>query len=68
MSNFGRLTQIELREHWEDEAGNFTPWLAEEENITLLGDSIRMNLEVEAQERNVGGIQGGFTVQRYKYK
>ena len=57
MSNFGRLTQIELREHWEDEAGDFTPWLAEEENITLLSDSIRMNLEVEAQERNVGAFK-----------
>ena len=55
MSQFGRLTQIkQLREHWEDEADDFTPWLAEEENITLLGESIGINLEVEAQERNVG--------------
>ena len=28
MSQFGRLTQIkQLREHWEDEADDFTPWL-----------------------------------------
>ena len=54
MSQFGRLTQLELRDHWTDEAGDFTPWLAEEENITLLGDSIGMTLEVEALERNVG--------------
>lgn len=54
MSPFGRLTQLKLRDHWTDEAGDFTPWLAEEENIALVGDSIGMDLEVEAQEQSVG--------------
>ncbi len=54
MSQFGRLTQLQLREYWTDEASDFTPWLAEEENIALVGDSIGLNIEVEAQEHNVG--------------
>lgn len=54
MSQFGRLTQLQLRAHWTDEASDFTPWLAEEENIALVGDSIGMNFEVEAQGQNVG--------------
>jgi hypothetical protein len=32
----------------------FTPWLAQEDNIYLLGDAIGIELEVEAQEKNVG--------------
>ena len=54
MSQFGRLTQLELRDHWTDEANEFTPWLAKEEKIALVDDSIGLNIEVEAQEQNVG--------------
>lgn len=50
----GRLERIDLREAWETEDGDFTPWLAEEENIALLGDTIGIDLEVEAQEKRVG--------------
>ena len=50
----GRLEPVELRKAWKNEAGNFTPWLAKEENITLLADAIGVDLEVEAQEKNVG--------------
>lgn len=50
----GRLVSIDLREVWKTEAGDFTPWLAQEENITLLGEAIGLELEVEAQEREVG--------------
>ena len=53
-SPLGRLTPVTLREAWESEAGDFTPWLAEEENIQLLGDTIGIDLEVEATEKNVG--------------
>ncbi len=50
----GRLERVELREAWKTEAGDFTPWLAREENIQLLGEAISIELEVEAQEKNVG--------------
>ena len=54
MSHLGRLKKVDLREVWETEAGNFTPWLAQEENISILGDTIGIDLEVESQEKNVG--------------
>jgi hypothetical protein len=37
----GRLEKItDLREVWKTEAQYFTPWLAGEENLALLGDTI----------------------------
>ena len=54
MEELGELTKVPLREFWEGEASDFTPWLADEENISLLGETIGVELEVEAQERNVG--------------
>lgn len=53
-SEMGRLERVELRNVWKSEAGDFTPWLANEDNIKLLGDAIGVDLEVEAQEKNVG--------------
>jgi hypothetical protein len=52
--NLGKLERIDLRQIWETEAGDFTPWLAKESNIKLLGDTIGLELEVEAQEKEVG--------------
>ena len=54
MARLERLIKVPLREFWEGEASDFTPWLADEENISLLGETIGVELEVEAQERNVG--------------
>lgn len=51
----GRLTRIDdLRAQWPGEASHFTPWLAEEDNIALLGDTLGIEMEVEAVEQNVG--------------
>lgn len=50
----GRLESVELRKVWENEAGMFTPWLAQAENLNLLGDTIGIDLELEAQEKSVG--------------
>ena len=50
----GRLERVDLRQAWLGEATDFTPWLAQPENITLLGEAIGIELEVEAQEANVG--------------
>ncbi|QDU39201.1 hypothetical protein Mal4_35380 [Maioricimonas rarisocia] len=52
--NLGRLERVDLRDVWTTEAGDFTPWLAEEQNIALLGDTIGIELEVESQEKSVG--------------
>ena len=52
-----RLGEIELREIWPTEDKHFTPWLAEEENLTQLGETLAMELELEAQEVPVGDFQ-----------
>jgi len=50
----GRLEKVDLRTVWNSESDEFTPWLAQEENLKLLGDTIGMELELEAQEKDVG--------------
>lgn len=50
----GRLERVPLRAAWQSEAADFTPWLAQPENIQLLGETLGLELEVEAQEKNVG--------------
>jgi hypothetical protein len=45
---------VDLRQAWEGEATAFTPWLAQPENIKLLSETVRIELEVESQEKNVG--------------
>lgn len=50
-----KITKVDLRDCWQNEASDFTPWLATEENIALLADALGMNeLEVKAQEEHVG--------------
>ena len=51
-----RLEKVDLRTIWKNEASNFTPWVAEEENLKLLGDTIGIELELEAQEQSVGSF------------
>lgn len=51
----GRLTAVQdIRTVWPGEATHFTPWLAQAENIGLLGEAIGLELEVESQEVSVG--------------
>jgi hypothetical protein len=50
----GRLERVALRDVWKSESSDFTPWLAREENLKVLGDAIGLELELEAQEKEVG--------------
>lgn len=50
----GRLEHLDLRNQWKKEGTDFTPWLAQEENIELLGETIGIGLEVLNQEEKVG--------------
>ena len=52
--SLGRLEQVELREAWSSESRDFTPWLAQEENLKLLGEAIGIELDLESQEKDVG--------------
>ena len=54
-AKLGKLEKVELREAWITEAGDFTPWLAQPENIQLLGETIGLeDLELAGQEQAVG--------------
>lgn len=48
------LKQVPLRTYWEREDFDFTPWLSQPDNISLLGAAVGLDLEVEAREKNVG--------------
>jgi hypothetical protein len=54
MKVLGRLERVDLRTAWQSEAIDFTPWLAQADNLAILSDTIGRELELEAQERNVG--------------
>jgi hypothetical protein len=50
----GRLERVDLRHIWTSEAAHFTPWLARADNLAILGETLGIELELEAQERAVG--------------
>ena len=52
--SLGKLEHVELRDIWATEDRDFTPWLAQESNLELLAETIGMELELEAQEKDVG--------------
>ena len=54
MIQLGRLERVDVRKIWETEATDFTPWLAEEENLDRLASALGLELELEAQEQSVG--------------
>jgi len=54
MPDLGQLEKVDLRSVWNDEAGDFTPWLASEENLDLLGNTIGIELELDSTEKSVG--------------
>ena len=52
--HLGRLERVDLRSPWKNEASDFRPWLASEDSIRLLGDTLGLDLAVEQQEAQVG--------------
>lgn len=50
----GTLKRVELRDIWKTEDRDFTPWLAKEEHLKILSESLGFELELEAQEKDVG--------------
>jgi len=51
----GRIEKVKLREIWKNEARDFTPWLAEPENLAYLGQEIGLALTDAETEVSVGG-------------
>ena len=55
--DLGKLEIVEdLRSVWSNEARHFTPWLAKQENLDLLGEALRMELTVKKVEVSVGAF------------
>ena len=55
MINLGKLKEIkDLREVWPHEALDFTPWLAEEDNLALLADTVGFEITLDETESKVG--------------
>ena len=53
--NLGKLKEIkDLRKVWPHEAIDFTPWLAEEDNLALLADAVSLEITVDETESSVG--------------
>ena len=50
----GKLKNVDVRFQWPNESTHFTPWLANENNITLLSEALGIELEVENTEVAVG--------------
>lgn len=48
------LKRVDLREVWSNEATNFTPWLAQPDNLKQLGEAIGIELQPEGIEKPVG--------------
>lgn len=55
-NNLGKLKKVELREAWKHEANHFTQWLAQEENLALLGDEIGFDIKLIQTEAKVGSF------------
>ncbi len=54
MNTLGKVEYIEPRDLWPDEAKDFTPWLATDEGLDLLGEAINAELELVETEAKVG--------------
>jgi hypothetical protein len=52
--SLGRLEKVDLRKYFKNEAKDFTPWLAEEENLQLLGETLGIDIELEDTEVRIG--------------
>lgn len=49
------LEKVDLRQEWEDEETDFTPWIAE--NIEKIEEVLGMELEVKDTEKSVGSFK-----------
>ena len=55
MINLSKLEEIkDLRTVWPHEALDFTPWLSQDDNISLLADAIGIDITVDETESSVG--------------
>jgi hypothetical protein len=53
----GKFERVALKDAWPTEDGNFTPWLAEPNNMASLAAELNLELEVLAVEHRVGSFR-----------
>ena len=63
-TSISRLEPEDLRTVWADEAQHFTPWLAQSENLALLGEALGLTLEPHGTEQAVGGFSADILCRR----
>ena len=55
MIELDTLEIVPVRDIWQDEAKDFTPWLADQINLDILGRAVGMDLQFSRMEESVGG-------------
>ena len=55
MASIGKLQRVELRDVWPHEEYDFSAWLAEDENLEFLSDSIGIDISLIEKESKIGG-------------
>ena len=59
-----KLERVPLREAWKHEAGDFTPWLAQEGNLNSLVDALGLGeLELVATDASCWRLQARHPLQ-----
>lgn len=57
MPELGKIERVEdLRKIWSNEARDFTMWLAMDENLTMLGETVGIDINLEERESPVGSF------------
>ena len=57
MLKLGKMTEVDLRTVWAHEQYDFSSWLAEEDNIKVLGETLNLSLTDINTEQFVGGYR-----------
>ena len=55
--SLGRLLPVDLRTIWASEPAGFTPWLAKQENLAVLSETLGLDLELVTVEKEVGSFR-----------
>ena len=54
MANLGKLSKVDLRKVWTHEARDFSTWLAQDENLTSLGETVGIEIGLIGTEVEAG--------------
>lgn len=55
MATIGKLEKVDLRDIWPHEEYDFSAWLAEDENLEFLSESIGIDISLIEKESKIGG-------------